>query len=586
MNYTLNKKDAHSDKAPILGALKKMLPFLADEKRRLLVAGLAVIVSAASNLVAPVVVGRTIDVYIKNGDFAGVLAYSGMLLAIFCIGLAAGYVLTITMGTVGRNVLWKMRNTIFAKLQELPIAFFNQNQAGDLISRVNNDTDKLNQLFAHILMQFVSNAFLIAGAAVLIVSFNWRLGTAALAPALAVFAFTRLASGWVKDRNAKGLKTLGAMSAEIQESLSNFRVIIAFNRLDYFRQKFSEANALNYEASVKSGIANNVFTPAYSLASSLAQIITLVFGVGLIATGNLTVGLLIGFFLYVNGFYSPLRQIAALWSSLQLALASFDRISEILSLKSDLAVIPSEKSEANGAVLELREVSFGYPDGQEILRKINFTLEAGKTYAFVGPTGGGKTTTASLMARLYDPTSGTVFLDGRDIRSYEPSERAKKIGFILQEPFLFTGTVHSNLVYGNEEHTRQSPQELARVLAEMGLDVLLERFENGLETKIAYGSDTLSLGQKQVVAFIRAVLRRPQVLILDEATANIDTVTETALDEIVKKLPPETAKVIIAHRLNTIQNADVIFFVNGGEIVRAGSMEQAVSLLTHGKRES
>lgn len=586
MNYTLNKKDEHSDRVPILGALKKMLPFLTDEKRRLLIAGFSVVVSAASNLVAPVVVGRTIDVYIKNGDFAGVLLYSGILLAIFCLGLAAGYVLTITMGTVGRNVLWKMRNTIFCKLQELPIAFFNQNQAGDLISRVNNDTDKLNQLFAHILMQFVSNAFLIAGAAVLLVSFNWRLGATALAPALAVFAFTRLASGWVKERNAKSLKTLGGMSAEIQESLSNFRVIIAFNRLDYFRKKFSEANGLNYEASVKAGIANNVFTPAYGLASGLAQIITLVFGVGLIASGNLTVGLLIGFLLYVNGFYSPLRQIAALWSSLQLALASLDRISEILSLKSDLAVVPSEKTETNGAILELREVSFGYPDGQEILKKINFALEAGKTYAFVGPTGGGKTTTASLMARLYDPTSGTVFLDGRDIRSYEPSERAKKIGFILQEPFLFTGTVHSNLVYGNDEYARYSSPELSGVLAKMGLDTLLARFENGLETKIAYGNDTLSLGQKQVVAFIRAVLRRPQVLILDEATANIDTVTETALDEIVKKLPPETAKVIIAHRLNTIQNADVIFFVNGGEIVHAGSMEQAVSLLTHGKRES
>jgi ATP-binding cassette, subfamily B, bacterial len=203
----------------------------------------------------------------------------------------------------------------------------------------------------------------------------------------------------------------------------------------------------------------------------------------------------------------------------------------------------------------------------------------------VGPTGGGKTTTASLIARLYDPTSGTVFLDGRDIRSYEPAERVKKIGFILQDAFLFSGTVRDNILYGNDKYAEIATADLEALLKERGLDMLMERFDKGLDTVVTAGG-SLSLGQRQLIAFIRAVLREPEILILDEATANIDTVTEKVLEDILSKLPKSTTKVVIAHRLNTIANADDIFFVNSGELREAGSMEHAVELLLHGKRKS
>jgi ATP-binding cassette subfamily B protein len=231
-------------------------------------------------------------------------------------------------------------------------------------------------------------------------------------------------------------------------------------------------------------------------------------------------------------------------------------------------------------------VQFSYVAGKPVLRDATFSLEPGKTYALVGPTGGGKTTTASLMARLYDPTGGRVLLDGRDIRSYSPEDRAKRIGFILQEPFLFTGTVRDNVVYGNEALQRLSDDEVAARLASKRLAGLLARFEEGLATKVTAGGDDVSLGQKQLIAFMRAVLREPEILVLDEATANIDTVTEQLLDEILLELPASTTKVVIAHRLNTIENADEIFFINGGEIVLAGSMHDALDLLLHGKRES
>jgi ATP-binding cassette subfamily B protein len=251
-----------------------------------------------------------------------------------------------------------------------------------------------------------------------------------------------------------------------------------------------------------------------------------------------------------------------------------------------MPLLPAAAPRDGAPLLVFDIVHFSYPDGKEILREGRFSLERGRTYALVGPTGGGKTTTACLMARLYDPTSGQVLLDGRDIRTYPPEERTKKIGFILQEPFLFTGTIRDNVIYGNEQYRDYSDERLIALLNERNVGGLLERFEQGLQTKVAAGGDAISLGQKQLIAFMRAVLRDPEILILDEATANIDTVTEQQLEQILGKLPKSTTKVIIAHRLNTIANADEIFFINSGEIIPAGSMEHALDMLLHGKRVS
>jgi ATP-binding cassette, subfamily B, bacterial len=293
-----------------------------------------------------------------------------------------------------------------------------------------------------------------------------------------------------------------------------------------------------------------------------------------------------------------LRQLAVLWSSFQLALAAVDRISEVLALESNMPTFAAAASEPSygvsgheGAdsfsVLEFANVRFSYAGGkEEVLKNATFRLRRGKTYALVGPTGGGKTTTASLMARLYDPTGGRVFLDGRDIRSYLPEERTSKVGFILQEPFLFTGTVRDNVLYGNEQFRNYSDDELVALLNNRNVGALLSRFEQGLQTKVMSIGDAISLGQKQIIAFMRAVLRDPEILILDEATANIDTVTEQQLEQILDRLPPSTTKVIIAHRLNTIANADEIFFINSGEITPAGSMQHALDMLMHGKRVS
>jgi len=586
--YALSKPTRGERPASLGSAIKRLVPLMADEKRNAAVAFGAMLLSSVAGLLGPAIIGHTVDNYVQRGNFPGVLEWAAVLLAVYLAGLAATYVQTQTMGRIGRQVLFKLRNATFTKLQQLPLDFFNQNKSGDLISRINNDTDKLNVFFSQALMQFAANLFMMTGAAIFILTLNFRLGLAALMPAIGVLVATQMLSAWVKRKNAKSLQSLGGMSAEIQESLSNFRVIVAFNRLDYFRKKFDAANEQTYAASVGAGLANNIFMPIYGLSFNLAQLIVLTYGVYLIGAGHMTVGLLIGFLLYVNSFYIPLRQLAAVWTAFQMALAALDRISAVLALESNLTLMTSAEPipERAGAVLEFEHVSFSYPGGQEVLRDSTFRLERGRTYAFVGPTGGGKTTTASLMARLYDPTSGRVLLDGRDIRSCAPEERTRKVGFILQEPFLFTGTIRDNVLYGNDAYRHVDDQHIVELLTARNLGSLLARFEHGLETKVTAGGDGISLGQKQLIAFMRAVLRDPELLILDEATANIDTVTEQLLEQILAKLPSSTTKVIIAHRLNTIANADEIFFVNAGDITPAGSMQHALDMLLHGKRAS
>jgi ATP-binding cassette subfamily B protein len=571
--------------ASVLTALKRLAPVLADQRRSVVIAFAATIVSSVTGLLGPMIIGRTVDGYIRTRNFQGVLLSAGVLLVAYLTGLVATYVQTQQMGRVGRFVLFNLRNLLFTKLQALPLDFFNQNKAGDLISRINNDTDKLNQFFSQALVQVAANLFMMAGAAIFLVTLNVRLGLAALAPAALALLLARATGGWVKRKNLASLQSTGALSGEIQESMSNFRVIVAFNRADYFERQFAVANERNYGASIAAGIANTSLIPLYGLVLNLAQVVVLAYGFYLISAGVFTVGLLIGFLLYVNSFYMPLRQLAALWSSFQLAMASLDRISAVLSLTPNLPQAPAEAA-TGGPALAFDRVQFSYVPGQPILRDASFAFEPGKTYALVGPTGGGKTTTASLMARLYDPNGGRVLLNGRDIRSLTPAERAAKIGFILQEPFLFTGTVRDNIVYGSDALMNVSDEALARLLADKHLDGLLQRFEAGLGTRVTAAGDGLSLGQKQIVAFIRAVLREPEILVLDEATANIDTVTEQLLEQILRDLPAATTKIVIAHRLNTIENADEILFVNGGEVTPAGSMQDALDLLLHGKRES
>ncbi len=498
--YNLNIPLEGQPKSSTWRALLKLIRLLPEQRGRLMLALAAIILYSILSMLPPYLMGFTLTHVLNTRvpntgiHFLGltfltgkgetlVLTVCGWLLVIFLINLGAVYGRTILMGGFGQHLLFTLRNNIFNKLQELPVAFFAQNKAGDLISRINNDTDKLNQFFSQALMQFISSIFIVIASGVALVWVNWRLGLAVLAPATLMWVFNKLVSPWIKKKNAIYLKSVGAMSAEIQESLGNFKVVLAFNRRDYFRKRFGEVNNDNYSKAISATISNNVYTPVYGFLAVMGQVVVLLYGAYLIRHGEFGAPFFVTFFIYTQTFYDPLRQLAALWSGFQTAVAGWDRISRILSLESNLVTITKEEAAASvtgltvvpagggraPALIEFRAVSFAYPNGKDVLRHNSFRMEKGKTYALVGPTGGGKTTTASVLARLYDPTEGVVLLDGKDIRTYTPAERAQKIGFILQDPILFTGTVRENILYGNSAYSEYTNEQLAAVLHRVGV---------------------------------------------------------------------------------------------------------------------
>ncbi|MGJ7031156.1 ABC transporter ATP-binding protein [Niabella hirudinis] len=587
-NYQTDYNLGAKQKTSAGTALRKMFRFMKGEKKNLLVAFFVMMLNAGITMLTPYLVGYIVDHFILKKQYGPLMQYSALLLGIYIVWAGTEYLQAKLMGGVGQRMLYLLRNEVFNKLQQLPVAFFNSNRSGDLISRINNDTDTVNQFFSQSLMRFMDSIFSMIGVAVFVLSIHWQLGAASLAPAVFILLFVLLVSPWVRKKNAISLKANGGLSANIQEGLHNFKTIVAFNRRDYFRDRFAKSNEENYKTAIAAGIANNLFTPVFGFFSNLAQLIVLGFGIYLILNGQFTIGLLISFMSYVQFFYRPLRELAALWASFQTALAAWDRISVILSRQSNLPVLSKTEKGAPvpGAIMAFRQVSFHYPGGKNVLHAVSFEMQPGKTYALVGPTGGGKSTTAALIARLYDPSEGTVLLKGIDIRTYTAEERTQAIGFILQEPFLFTGTLRENILYGNTALHRLNNEQLLQVISDAGLNDLLSRFDTGLDTPLRASADSVSLGQKQLIAFIRAVLRKPQIVILDEATANIDTVTEKLLDGILDRLPATTTKIIIAHRLNTIENADEIFFVNAGELIPAGTLEHAMDMLLQHKRAS
>ncbi len=588
MNYNLNTiLSSEEKKGSLLTQLRSVFSLMKNETWYLFIACITLVINAVCTLVGPYLTGYAIDTFVLQKSLDGLTTYTLLLVCVYIVAFIANFIQIRVMGMVGQRVLFALRNKIFKKIQELPVQFFSQNKTGDIIARINSDTEKLSQFFSETLTRFLGSIFMIGGAAVFLVVIHPMLGTATLLPAVLLWILTFIISKYVTSVNKKALTESGNLSAEVQESIQNFKVIVAFNRRDYFRSKFKDINEKAYTRNYISGVVNGIFTPLYDFAANMGQYVVLLYGIYLITQGDATVGILVSFLAYAEKFYNPLRQMAQLWSSVQVSVAAWARIRAILDLKTNMNMVESTEVKGKG-VITFENVTFSYvgEDGETavpVLEHLHFTLEEGKTYALVGPTGGGKTTTASLMARLYDPTEGVVYLHGRDMRSYTDEERVLYIGFILQDPVVFRGTVRENLIYGNP---KLKNIDLNVVLKEKGMEKVFGSFDNGIDTEIPKNIDSMSLGQKQIIAFVRAVLREPALLVLDEATANIDTVTEQVLQDIVDKLPQKTAKVIIAHRLNTIENADTIFFVNNKTITEAGSIEHAVELLLKNKKKS
>jgi len=583
-NYQLNQLEPTT----VWQSFGRMYPFLQPYLLRMSGVLAIILLNSACSVAAPLVLGMAIDQAIINPDINKLFMFMGILASLYVITLITNYFQVILMGRLSQNLLVEIRYKLFNKLQDLPLAFFNSNQTGDLISRINSDTDKLNQFFSESVVRFAGSAFVIVGIGTFIFILNWQLALIALSACGVLIIITNIISPSINRKNQKSLQKLGQLSADIQENLSNFKVLIAFNQGHYFIKKFSEYNKANFQAARTATMANSIFVPIYDLAGNIASILVLVFGLVMISQGQLTLGLLISFLSYTDRFYQPLRILASIWSSIQTSTAAWSRIDQILNLDSNMKV-DQHLALGGGAqkspLLELKKVNFGYLPNELILKNVNLRFEQGKTYAIIGPTGGGKSTLAALIARLYDPTHGEILLHGQKMNHYNFEELSQKIGFILQDPFVFSGSLFDNIIYANPHLRSMTMEQLTEELKRLDLSEIMSSFPEGLSTKISPES-SLSLGQKQLIAFLRAILRKPELFIMDEATANIDTITEKKLEKIIEQLAPHTTKIIIAHRLNTIKKADEIIFINQGQIQKAISFDDALELINKTKLKS
>jgi ABC-type multidrug transport system fused ATPase/permease subunit len=538
-----------------------------------------VIAGAAVQAVGPALIGRAIDASIANRDSAGLARTMLLLLGAYAGGYLAQAGQSYLMGQTGQRFLSDLRAAIFDKVQALPLAYFDRHKAGDVMSRLVNDVQALNQIISQGLTQAIGTIFALAGMLIAMV---------ALSPLLALVSFLILpvmigAVGYLSRRSREAFRltrtTIGDVSATLQEQIVGVRVAQAYNRAEVNIQRFAEANAANRDANVQAVAITAALAPSIDVLSTLAMAMVAGFGGWLAVTNRVPVGTVVAFFLYVQLFFGPIQWLSNLYGQLQLALSGAERIFGLLDEPVTVRDAPGaqELPPVEGRVA-FEHVDFSYTatgDPQDqVLQDVTLLAEPGQTVALVGPTGAGKTTVINLLTRFYDVTGGRVTVDGYDVRTVTRASLRRQLGLVLQDTYLFSGTVGENIRYGRLEAT---DAEVVAAAQAVNAHEFIEKLPEGYRTPLAERGGGLSQGQRQLLAFARAVLADPRILILDEATSSIDTRTEALIQDALETLLRGRTSFVIAHRLSTIRDADQVLVLEHGRIVEHGTHEELLA---------
>jgi ATP-binding cassette, subfamily B, multidrug efflux pump len=531
------------------------------------------VLGAVAQAGGPWLIGRAIDRYILHGDTAGLSRTMLFLLGIYVLGTVASRGQVYQVGSIGQGLLASMRARIFDRLQHLPLRYFDRQPVGDLMSRVTNDVDTLNQLFSQGLAQLLGSLFSLIGIVVAMLFLDWNLALACFTIIPVMLFLTSFFARRARHAFRLTRETVGDVTAGVQEDIVGVREAQAFNRTEENIARFRQRNAANRDANVQAVAITSAFSPAIDVLSTLATALVIGYGGYLVFAGSLSVGILTAFLIYVQQFFRPIQLVSQFYTQAQAAIAGAERIYNILDEKPEPEDPPDapKLGSARGRIT-FEHVTFAYDPGRPVLHDVDFEVEPGKTVALVGPTGAGKTTIASLIPRFYEATEGAVRIDGRDVRELARKDLRANIGIVLQEPFLFSGTIAENISYGRSgdpsEATREEVEAAARVVNAHDFITLLP---DGYDTVLGEGGGALSQGQRQLLSFARAVLTDPSILILDEATSNIDTRTEAIIQKALATLLEGRTSVVIAHRLSTIRNADLILVIEKGRVAERGT---------------
>ena len=502
-----------------------------------------------------------------------------VVVAIFVVaGLAnwgMTYVETYLTGWVGERILADLRVRLFAHLQRLSLGYYERNRAGVIISRLTNDVEAIDQLVTDGVTSLVQNSLTLLGTAIILFVLDWRLAlaTCSVIPLMAV------ATALFRTRSARAYaavrERLGLVTATLAEDIAGMRIVQAFTREQPAFENF-RAVALHYrDANMQTIVLNGIYFPVVDLLSTVALAVVLGYGGHLYFGGSLTLGTLFAFMLYVQNFFDPVQQLSQLYNTFLSATAALDKIMGVLDEEPEVIDRPGarELAQIHGRVA-FEDVRFTYGRGDEVLHGIDLDVPAGTTVALVGHTGAGKSTIAKLLARFYEPTHGRITIDGVDLNDVSQASLRRQLGVVPQEGFLFAGTVADNIAFGKPA---ASVDEIVRAAQTVGAHEFILRLEDGYETQLGERGSRLSLGQRQLVAFARALLADPRILILDEATSSVDIGTERRIEQALRVLLAERTAFIIAHRLSTIRDADLIVVLEHGRVVEQGSHEELLA---------
>lgn len=560
--------------------LLRLLRYLVPFRLQLLAALVLVVITALVQAIGPALIARAIDVNITHIDLPGLTQTMFLLLGVYVIGLMSQSGQGYSIGWVGQRFLSQLRVDIFDKIQSLPLVFFDQNKAGDVMSRLVNDIQTINQLLSQGITQVIGSLFSLVGIliAMLILSFPLAVASFVVLPVMIWFTVFFARRSGVAFRKTRTV--LGIVSSELEEELAGVRVAQAYNRTEATIQHFAVHNAANRDVNVQAVIVTSAFTPSIDMLSTIATVIVAAFGGWLVVSHRLQVGIVVAFLIYVQQFFRPIQIISNIYTQMQSAFAGAERIFDLI----DTPLQQKESPKAQilppiaGRVV-YDHVNFSYaakPDPtNRVLRDINLVAEHGQTIALVGETGAGKSTMVNLIPRFYDVTSGKMMIDGVDTSTVTLASLRRQIGFVQQDTFLFSGTVADNIRYGRLHATDAEVEEAAKVVSVHDFILTLP---DGYGTKLGERGTGLSQGQRQLIAFARTVLADARILILDEATSNIDTYTESLIQHALKKLLQGRTSFIIAHRLSTVRDADLVLVVDKGQIVERGTHDELLTL--------
>lgn len=560
-----------AEKAQNIGqTLRRLLTYLSPHWTALSIAGLMVLLNALAQLAAPYLTGLAVDRFIVNGDLQGLNRLMLILLSTYVASWLTQAVQFMVTINVGQDVLYAMRDKIFEHFQALSLRFFDEREAGDLMSRLTNDTNAINRTLNAGLAQFVGNFVLLVGILIALLVLNWKLALISMAVLPLMFLSTFYFSKRARDAARRSREQLGKVSAELEENISGVRVVQAFGREQETYREFRSVNAASRDANVESETVTAAFRPTLDIFSNLG--IALVLGAGglMALNGAVTVGTIVAFLGYVRRFFQPVRSIGLLYTQVQTAIAAAERIFSLLDEVPDIEDGPEAETlpSTEGHIL-FDNVSFGYDD-ETVLSEVSFEATPGQLVAIVGPTGAGKTTMVNLLMRFYDVDKGRILVNGRDVREVTVDSLRRQTGMVLQDTYLFADTVMNNIRYGRLDASDEDVVAAAQIA---GANDFIQRLPDGYETELNERGASLSQGQRQLLSIARAVLADPRILILDEATSSVDTRTEQLIQDALNELMKERTSIVIAHRLSTIRDADQVLVVCQGRIIERGTHE-------------